>query len=65
MIKDILTITEAAEMWGISVNTIKARLQRGPTQITNDLHYKKSGKVWLITLEGMKILYGEPGTKEE
>lgn len=65
MIKEVLTLVEAGEKWGISVNTVKSRLLHNPPQLQKEYHYRKSGKVWLITVEGMKILYGEPGAREE
>lgn len=59
-ITDILTVGEASEKWQISTNTIKSRLQQGPKEIELNKDYRKGPRVWLITKEGMKKLYGEP-----
>lgn len=59
-IDEVLTVSEAAEMWGLAVNTIKCSCtgQKGlPPRFTED-ECRKSKGTWLVTKEGMQRLYG-------
>ena len=57
-IKTVLTFAEASHRWGLNDSTLRKLVN------TNKLHenidYRKSGKVWLITEEAMLKVYGEP-----
>lgn len=56
----VYTFQEAAKLWGLGESTLRSRASRGeflPDEI------RKSGKVWLITDEAMRRIYGP--TKEE
>lgn len=57
-IKNILTAPEAAEQWSLEESTVKKACQQG--RFTPE-EARKTGKVWLVTIEGMERLYG---TKE-
>ena len=61
-IKDVMSISEAAEKWGISRNAVKFSCtgQKGkPPRLTLE-ECRYSGGVWLVTYAGMLRLYGEP-----
>lgn len=57
----IMTTTEAAEKWGLKENTVRAALTRGrfDNQIMRGI-VRKSGKIWLVTEQAMREIYGEP-----
>ena len=60
-LNEIYTTTEAATLWGLANQTIKQSCsgQRGlPPRFTLD-ECRKSGKVWLITRQGMERVYGK------
>lgn len=59
-LSQVLTINEAAELYGISQNTLKSACagQHGfPPRFTQD-ECRKSGWCWLVTRAGMERLYG-------
>lgn len=56
-IKDILTFTEASEEWGLDSSTLRKVVKTN--KLTENIDYRKSGKVWLITREAMIKLYGD------
>ncbi|TCN00877.1 helix-turn-helix protein [Paenibacillus sp. BK033] len=64
--KKIFTVyssREAAEMWGLSENTVTQWINRGRFE---PYEARKSAKVWLVTHEGMVRLAGrEPGDNAE
>ena len=49
------TIPEAARRWGWHENTIRAAMVAGK------LDCRLAGGVWLITVESLVALWGEPG----
>lgn len=53
-----MTFAEATEKWGLGESTLRSI----PSQdrLIEGVDYRKSGKVWLITGNAMKKLYGEP-----
>lgn len=56
----VLTVNEAAELYGVSQDTIKSACagQHGfPPRFTPD-ECRKSGRYWLVTRAGMERLYG-------
>jgi len=60
-VNDILTAAEAARLWGLDSSTVKKACQQG--RFTAE-EARKSGKNWLVTVEGMRRVYGdkqEPG----
>lgn len=56
-IKDVLTFTEASELWGLSDGSVlrnavrQGRFKEG--------EYRQSGRVWLVTYAAMERLYGK------
>lgn len=65
-LKDVMTIKEAAELWGRPVATIKAACmgQKGyPPRFRPD-ECRQSGSIWLITRAGMERLYGKQPEKK-
>ncbi|OMC72461.1 DNA-binding protein [Paenibacillus sp. FSL H7-0326] len=56
----VYTSREAAEVWGLSDNTVTQWCNRNKF---NDQEARKSGKVWLVTYEGMIRMTGrKPGS---
>lgn len=59
MINEVLTFAEAAELWELSMGTLRMRLSKGYMgDLIEGVDYRKSGKVWLITKDAMVKLYG-------
>lgn len=56
-INNILTVTEAAEMWGITEGTIRAAIKA--KKFIPCVDYRKAGRITLITYEAMEHAYGE------
>ena len=56
-IPEWLTLTEAAQYWGITSNTLRLRIHR-KTIPTDSI--RKSGGTWLISTAGMMALFGTP-----
>lgn len=62
VLHEVLTLKEAAELWHISVDTLKQKCigrVKGDLAFT-DTECRQSGKTWLVTREAMVRLYGEP-----
>lgn len=55
-IKEVLTVNEAAELWGISEGTIRYHLKQD--KLTLGVDYRKAGRITLITKEAMIRLFG-------
>ena len=60
-LSNVLTITEAAELYQLDESTLKKACtgQKGYPPRFKENEYRKAGKVWLITREGMERLYGK------
>lgn len=56
-INEVMTFSEAAERWNISMSTL--RMMARTNRAIEGVDIRKSGKVWLITIDAMKRLYGE------
>lgn len=56
--KNVITFTEASKMWGLSESTLRMAVKRN--KLCEDYDYRKSGKVFLTTIETLKKIYGEP-----
>lgn len=61
MLNEIMTIKEAAQIWGVAVDTL---WQKCVGRVKGDLAFKenecrKSAGTWLVTRQAMKRLYGE------
>lgn len=62
-IDKVLTLEEAAEMWGKSTDALRqACIARNgkPPRFHIGVEARQSKRIWLVTYEGMKRLYGEP-----
>lgn len=62
---EVLTLKEAADIWGISQDTLK---QKCIGRVKGNLAFsseecRQSGKTWLVTRTSMIRLYGEPPTQ--
>ncbi|OGO81271.1 MAG: hypothetical protein A2Y21_10730 [Clostridiales bacterium GWC2_40_7] len=53
-LSDVLTVSEVALVFGIPETTIKSALQN---HRFNPHEHRKSGKVWLITKQGMQRIF--------
>ncbi|OBZ08034.1 helix-turn-helix domain-containing protein [Bacillus sp. FJAT-26390] len=58
----VYTSREAAELWGLSENTVTKWISRGKF---NPDEARKSGKVWLVTHDGMVRLSEKEPQEEE
>lgn len=56
-INNILTVSEAAEMWGITEGAIRAAIKS--RKFIACIDYRKAGRITLITYEAMERVYGE------
>ena len=59
---DVMTTSEAAELWGVSKTTVKhlcTGIQGRPPRLIVDVECRKSGGTWLVTREGMQRIYGQ------
>ncbi len=60
LIEEVMTATEAAEKWHLAGRTIQQACtgQKGfPPRFTPD-EARKTGRIWLVTREGMERVYG-------
>ncbi|MDY5481262.1 MAG: helix-turn-helix domain-containing protein [Veillonella caviae] len=63
---DIMTTQEAAERWNIAADTIKQIcIGRMKKKSFGEGEFRKSGKMWLVTRQGMERLYGPEVNKTE
>ena len=56
---DVMTTQEAAERWNVTADSLK---QNCRVRVKNGFlegEFRKSGKMWLVTRQGMERLYGE------
>lgn len=56
MINEVMTFTEASQVWGLSDGTLRHATER---KVFKEGEIRKSGKVWLVTREAMERVYGE------
>lgn len=60
---DVMTTSEAAELWGLSTTSVKhlcTGVQGRAPRLIEGVECRKSGNTWLVTREGMTRLYGQP-----
>lgn len=56
-LKDVLTFTEAAELWNLSDGSVlRNAVRQGRFK---EEEYRQSGRTWLVTREAMERLYGK------
>ena len=61
ILQNVLTTSEAAELWGLGKATIKQACsgQKGIRPLlVLDVECRKSGNAWLVTIAGMERVYG-------
>lgn len=51
-----ISFSEAAEKWGLGESTLRSAVNRGRF---HENEIRKSGKVWLVTRQGIERLYGK------
>ena len=56
-INEIMTVNEAAEMWGITEGAIRAAIKA--RKFIPCIDYRKAGRITLICYEAMERVYGE------
>ena len=57
---DVMTTQEAAEIWGVSPNALNQNCRGRVKNGFVEGEFRKSGKMWLVTRQGMERLYGKP-----
>ncbi|MCR1871523.1 helix-turn-helix domain-containing protein [Longicatena caecimuris] len=57
-LEDVLDLSEASQKYGININTLKSACQKGLNGLIEGIDYKKSGRVWLITKNAIKKVWG-------
>ena len=56
-INNIMTVSEAAEIWGITEGAIRKAIKSG--KFIPNIDYRKAGRITLICREAMERVYGE------
>lgn len=56
---DIMTTQEAAERWNVTADSLKQNCRGRVKNGFKEGEFKKSGKMWLVTRQGMERLYGK------
>ena len=59
---DIMTTQEAAERWIVTADSLKQNCRGRVKNGFREGEFKKSGKMWLVTRQGMERLYGKEKT---
>lgn len=65
-LKDVYSIKEASELWGISESNLRNALNRYDRfneQIKRGLA-KKSANTWIVTKKAMEEVFGEPKRRD-
>ena len=62
-INEVMTFAEATQRWGLADSTL--RKLATTNKLLEGLDFRKSGKVWLITRDAMKRIYGEEKCHKE
>ena len=61
-INNIMTVSEAAEIWGINEGAIRKAIKSG--KFIPNIDYRKAGRITLICRGAMIRVYGEPKRSE-
>lgn len=56
---DVMTTQEAAERWDVTADSLKQNCRGRVKNGFKEGEFKKSGKMWLVTRQGMERLYGK------
>lgn len=62
-INEVMTVNEAANIWGKTEGAIRAAIKK--EKFIEGIDYRKAGRITLITREAIKKIYGEPKRVEE
>ena len=54
-----MTTQEAAERWNVTADALKQNCRGRVKKGFLEGEFRKSGKMWLVTRQGMERLYGE------
>ena len=58
---DVMDSKEASEKYNININTLKSICQNGSYNLKDEIDYRKTGRVWLITKDAMKKILEKKG----
>ena len=58
-LEDVMTTQEAAERWNVTADSLKQNCRGRVKNGFLEGEFRKSGKMWLVTRQGMERLYGE------
>lgn len=58
-LNDVMTTQEAAERWNVTADALKQNCRGRVKKGFLEGEFRKSGKMWLVTRQGMERLYGE------
>ena len=56
---DVMTTQEAAERWNVTADSLKQNCRDRVKNGFLEGEFRKSGKMWLVTRQGMERLYGK------
>ena len=56
---DVMTTQEAPERWNVTADALKQNCRGRVKNGFKEGEFKKSGKMWLVTRQGMERLYGK------
>lgn len=56
---DVMTTQEAAARWNVTADALKQNCRGRVKNGFLEGEFRKSGKMWLVTRQGMERLYGE------
>nr|DAE53116.1 MAG TPA: hypothetical protein [Caudoviricetes sp.] len=56
---DVMTTQEAAERWNVTADSLKQNCRGRVKNGFLEGEFRKSGKMWLVTRQGMERLYGK------
>lgn len=56
---DVMTTQEAAERWNVTADALKQNCRGRVKKGFLEGEFRKSGKMWLVTRQGMERLYGK------
>lgn len=58
-LEDVMTTQEAAERWNVTADSLKQNCRGRVKNGFLEGEFRKSGKMWLVTRQGMERLYGK------
>lgn len=55
---NVMTLSEASKRWGLNDSTLRKLVKTD--KLIENIDYRKSGNVWLISENSMRKIYGGP-----